>query len=409
MPTLAHRIALAPTPAQAAAFGQYAGCARFVYNFALGCWRDWWAEYRRAERAGRAEAMERPSLAALKTTFNAMRAELFPWMADAAHCGCWLQPFADLQRALGNRRAGLTDSVKFKSKRGSRPSFYITNQKLKLDGKRVKIPKLGWVKMREALRFQGKIMGARVTKDSDGRWYISIQVEGDFSRRRTANKVLGIDLGITHAATLSDGRTFDAPKPLKAALKKLRRAQRVMCRRKKGSGRRAKAVARVGRIYARIKHVRAHFTHTTTTSILRESQAVVIEDLNVAGMMANERLARALADVGLGEFTRQVKYKAELYGTRVVVADRWYPSTKTCSGCGAVQDMSLSQRTYTCPGCGLVLDRDLNAARNLEGLVRPKRPEPSAGETSPTTRVETGVSWSMKREESPLTVQKCCE
>lgn len=176
-----------------------------------------------------------------------------------------------------------------------------------------------------------------------------------------------------------------------------------MCRRKKGSGRRAKAVARVGRIHARIKHIRVHFTHTTTTSILRESQAVVIEDLNVAGMMANERLARALADVGLSEFTRQVKYKAELYGTRVVVADRWYPSTKTCSGCGAVQDVPLSQRTYTCPGCGLVLDRDLNAARNLEGLVRPKRPEPSAWETSPTTRVETGVGWSMKREEAPTT------
>lgn len=392
-------MALRPTKQQADVFERYAGVARFVYNFALSCWRDWCSEYNKAEREGRLHEVEKPSMAVLKRTFNELRHDLFPWMDEAACNHCWSQPFHDLQTALSSHRAGRTAPPQFKSKRRSNQSFYISNAKLKLKSRSVYVPKLGWIKSSEELRLSGRILSSRVSKKSDGKWYISIHVEGDFRRQRCADKITGIDLGITHAVTTSDGQVFDATKPLRTALSKLRRAQRIMARRKKGSRRRKKAANRVGKIHANIRHVRSHFTHTTTTSIVRESQAVVIEDLNVAGMMANERLARALADIGLGEFRRQIEYKARLFGTTVVVADRWFPSTKTCSGCGAVQDMPLSLRTYTCPACGLVIDRDLNAARNLEGLVRPRRPEPSSGETSTATRVETGVSWSMKRED----------
>lgn len=376
MPTLAHRIALDPTPAQVAAFEQYAGCARFVYNFALGCWRDWWAEYRRAERDGRAHEMEKPSWAVLGTTFSAVRKDLFPWMEGSAFSACWWRPFAELQEAYRSWFAGHAGPARFKSKRRSRSSFYISNQRLKLDGRRAYIPKLGWVRMWEPLRFHGKVMGSRVWQDVDGRWYLSVQVDlGDAYRRSQVDRpadVVGVDLGISTLATLSTGEKVAGPRALEQAQAKLRRVQRKLARQKKGSNRRAQTVARLGRMHVRIRNLRNDALHKLTSKLCRENQAVVIEDLAVQGL-CRSKLARQVADQGFGEFRRQLTYKAPLHGVELIVADRWYPSTKTCSGCGAVQDVPLPQRTYTCKPCGLVLNRDVNAAINLEMYGRRAR------------------------------------
>ena len=178
--------------------------------------------------------------------------------------------------------------------------------------------------------------------------------------------MVGVDLGIKHLAVLSDGRTFDNPKPLRRALRKLRRLNRRLHRKPRGSANRRRAAGRVASLHARIACIRQDVLHKLTTLLVRDYRHVVIEDLNVKGMVRNRRLARAVADVGFGELRRQLAYKADVEQTTVTVADRWFPSTKTCSGCGAVKDMPLSQREYVCHLCGLVEDRDLNATRNLE-------------------------------------------
>ena len=264
----------------------------------------------------------------------------------------------------------------FKKKGRCRDSFYVSNDKFRLDGRRVRLPKIGWVRMREALRFEGKVLGASVSRTAD-RWFLAVQVEtelfplqqaqGRLSRSETQANVVGVDLGIKHLATLSDGRTFDNPNPLRVALRKLRRMNRRLHRKPKGSVNRGKAAARVARLHARIANVRQDTLHKLTALLTRNYGHVVIEDLNVKGMLRNRKLARAIADVGLHELRRQLAYKAEVEKTTVTVADRWYPSSKTCSGCGAVKAvLGLSERDYVCMACGLVKDRDWNAACNLE-------------------------------------------
>ena len=390
---LTHKIALDPTVRQRRAFSSFAGCHRVVYNFLLGCWWDWWRTY---ERSGRTTT--KPNFPELKRTFNSLRCELFPWMNDplAAHRDCWSQPFVDLQAAFSGWLRGRNDRPTFKSKR-DRQEFYVANDKTRFDDHAIHLPKVGRTKMREALRFEGKILSTRVVRESDGRWYACVSVEGDHRRAHVGQAVLGLDLGVHHAVAVSDGRTFDSPKPLAHAIKRLRRAQRALSRRQKGSHRRTRAVARVGAIHARVKNIRTDWTHKVTTTLIRESQAVGIEDLHVKNMQSMRTLARALSDVGMAELRRQIQYKAALSGTAVVLADPWYPSTQLCSRCGGRQKMSLLTRKYHCTTCGLVLDRDVNAALNLRFLV-PRASGKPLPDGPAATCVETGSSWSLKRE-----------
>jgi putative transposase len=234
-------------------------------------------------------------------------------------------------------------------------------------------------------------MSGRVSRDARGDWYCSVAVEGDFSRPRQADKVVGIDLGIKSAITLSDGRQFDAPKPLKAYGEKLARLQRVVARRKRGSNRRQKAVRAVGRLHVRIANIRSDWTHKATTDICKNHAAIGIEDLAVKNMTRNHSLARALSDVSLGEVRRQITYKSETFGVDLHVHDRFYPSSQLCSSCGSRQKMPLSVREYACGACGVVEDRDVNAAKNL---LPPARREVARGQKSsgsPVTVGETGL------------------
>lgn len=352
---LAHRIALDPTVKHRIALARAAGVSRFAWNWAL-------AEWDRQYKAG-----EKPTAAKIKKRWNAIKGEQFPWVYDSPK-GANQQPFTNLQKAF---RAFFRKTAKrptFKRK-GEHDAFYIENDKFRMDGHSVMLPKIGRVRLREELRFAGKIMGAVVSRSAD-RWFVAVQVDvGEVQKQRTGDGIAGVDLGVKTAATVvteDAAEILTGPKPLKAALRRVKRHGRIVSRRKKGSHRREKAKRRLARLHYRVSNIRKDFLNKLTTRLVRENQAVVIEDLNVRGMVKNHRLARSVSDMGFFEFRRQLEYKAPMYGTRLVVVDRWFPSSKTCSGCGRVKDhLALSEREYVCEHCGLAVDRDVNAARNL--------------------------------------------
>jgi len=358
---LSHKIRLRPTQSQEAYFRQACGTARFTYNWALAAWRKAY------------EAGEKPSGRSLKKQFNAIRKAQFPWTYDV-HRDCTSGAFDRIRGAFqgffrrvkaGGRAPGYP---KFKKKGVSKDSFYIANDRIRLDNKNIKIPKLGWVKMREALRFDGKIMSAVVSRTADC-WFVALAVDTEVASQPPKTKgVVGVDLGISVLATFSDGREVHHSTRWKRLEQQVRRLQKSVSRKEKGSSNRRKAVAKLARKYYRLSCLRGDVLHKTTTELVGDYGTIVVEDLNVKGMVKNHHLARAISRQGWSEFRRQLEYKAELHGRKLVVADRFYPSTKTCSGCGAVRPMPLSERIYKCPVCGLVMDRDLNAAINLSKL-----------------------------------------
>ena len=359
---LAHSIALDPNRRQAAYFARAAGTARFAYNNALSMWND---EYRANGKADPGK---------LRREFNATRKESFPWMGEVSNY-VYAYPWIQLQKAFSAFFRKKARHPRFRAKHRSPESFYVCHREMEFDGKTLRLGpnkfKLGPIGMREELRFKGKVMGATVRRDGD-RWMLSVQVDvGDHHKDRTADGTVGVDLGVTTLATLSTGEKIEGPKPLKKALGKLRRCSRRHSRKKKGSNNRGKSRLRLARLHRRVRNIRRDAIHRLTTRLCRENQAVVIEDLSVRGMMRNRRLARRIADMGWYEFRRQLEYKCLIYGTKLVIADRFFPSSKTCSACGAVRaELSLGERAYRCPECGLRLDRDLNAARNLWNLLK---------------------------------------
>ena len=225
--------------------------------------------------------------------------------------------------------------------------------------------------MREALRFKGHIVSASVSRKAD-HWYVSITVDClDPSLQPAEDQgVVGVDLGITHLATLSTGETVDGPKALRRLLDSVRRLSRAVTRKVKGSRNRAKAKLRLARLHERIANIRRNSLHQLTTNLTRHFHTIGIEDLNVRGMLRNQHLARAIVDMSFGELRRQLQYKAERRGAQIVVVDRWYPSSKICSRCGHVlATLELHQRRWTCPDCGVSHDRDINAAVNLKNIA----------------------------------------
>jgi putative transposase len=350
---LSHKIELDTTFKQRRYFASAAGCARLVWNVAL-------AEWDRQYKAG-----EKPSGMKLKKEFNGTKYEKYPWM-KTVHRDAHAQPFANLDKAFKSWFKGISKRPTFKKKGRSRDSFAVANDKFRLDGASVVLPKIGRVRLTESLRFNGKIMGAVVSRTA-GRWFIAIQVDvGAFQKPRSGDGIVGVDLGIKVAATLSTGEQLQGPKPLKVQLKKLARANRELSRRQKGSANRRKTKLRLSKIHARIANIRKDWLNKLTTTICKNHATVVIEDLHVRGMVKNRRLARSVSDMGFGEFSRQLVCKSAIYSMDLVIVDRWFPSSKMCSSCGHVKkDLTLRDRTYECDSCGLSIDRDLNAALNL--------------------------------------------
>jgi putative transposase len=260
---------------------------------------------------------------------------------------------------------------RFKRK-DSAPSFCAANEvgSFHTDGKHIKLPVVGWVRMREAVRFTGPLKRATISLDA-GRWYVSLIIEtDDIQPVEQPVAVVGVDLGVTALATLSTSEVIEGPKPHAAALKRLRRLNKAQARKRRGSANFRKAKARLAKLHGRIASIRRDALHKLTTGLAKTHRLIGIEDLNVRGMAANRHLARAVMDGGFFEFRRQLDYKARLYGSRIVVASRWYPSSKTCSCCGVVKKtLALAERMFRCDDCGFEAGRDHNAALNLAKLA----------------------------------------
>ncbi|WP_295435295.1 RNA-guided endonuclease TnpB family protein, partial [uncultured Thiodictyon sp.] len=296
---------------------------------------------------------------------NAIKREQFPWMLEVTKCAPQ-QAIMQLGEAFKNFFAGRAKYPRF-HKKGRNDSFALDNGHFVLDGSRIRLPHLGWVRIRETLRFTGKIVSATISRTAD-RWFVAVVVDTDQILTRSAENqgVVGVDLGVTRLATLSNGEQVSGPKAHKAELKRMERLNRSLSRKVKFSRNWRKTKAKLARLHARIANVRLNAMHTLTSDLARRFHTIGIEDLNVRGMVQNRHLARAVSDMSFFEFRRQLEYKSALRGGRVVVADRWYPSSKTCSGCAhQIDSLPLAVRQWDCPACGSSHDRDLNAAINL--------------------------------------------
>ena len=343
-----HVIQLKPNNKQATYFQKTCGCQRFVYNWGLAAWKR---EY---------EAGNKPNGRGLKKQFNAIKRQEYPWIYEVTKCVVD-SALENLNKAFRNffRTKNGKTYPKF-HKKGMKDSFTVDNTKFTIDGKRIRIPKLGWVRMTEELRFDGKLMSATVKKRA-GKWFVAIAVEiPDDTRSKQVSGAVGVDLGIKTLATLSDGTVFENPKTYYKYDKQLRRAQKSLSRKKKGSKNRAKAKLKLSKIHYRVNCVVDDYIHKMTRHVANSYHTVVLEDLNVKGMLRNRRLSKVVSRSNFHKIRQFLQYKCG----DVRFVDKFYPSSKTCSSCGGIQDMPLHRRTYKCE-CGLSLDRDLNAARNI--------------------------------------------
>lgn len=357
---------------------RHAGAARFAYNWGLQRKMD-------AYQAGQPI----PTAIDLHRELNARKKTAWPWLYEVSKCAPQ-EALRDLDRAFAHffRRVELQKQGQqngpvgfpcFKSRKRGVGSFRLTGS-IRVFPDRIQLPRLGRLRLKERgyLPSSGvKILSATVSERA-GRWFVSLQVEEEIPDPPPAQGApIGVDLGISTLATQSDGVTYANPRALTQAQQKLRRLQRQLARQQKGSRNREKTRRKIARLHYRIANIRRDALHQATSSIVAKTKpaaerpsVVVIEDLNVSGMLQNHHLARAIADVGLYEFGRQLHYKATWAGSEIVVADRWYPSSKRCSRCGTLKaELDLSERMYECACCGLVMDRDLNAARNLVQLI----------------------------------------
>ena len=356
---LGHKIALDPNNKQRTYFVKAAGVARFTYNWALEAWIKQYKEHLKDPK------VPVPHHYALAKKFRALKKTEFPWVYEVTSDASKM-PFLQVAAAFKNFFSGQSGYPNYR-KKNSKERFSLQGENIRVDGKRVKIPRLGWVRMREALRFKGKIMNGTVSKCGE-RWFISfcVDVEDHQLKPHLHQGSVGIDLGVSALATLSNGEVYIGPKPYRANMERLRRLSRRFNRKQVGSKNHEKARVKLARLEARIANIRRDYLHNMTCDLTRRFDLIGIENLAVGNLMHNHKLARAIADMGLYEFRRQLEYKAAMQGDQIVVASRSFPSTRLCSGCGYVnRKMTLSTRAWTCPKCGKVHERDLNAATNL--------------------------------------------
>lgn len=357
----AYRYRCYPTPAQAAVLARTFGCARFVYNWALSLRTD--AYYERQERLSYVD------LSAALTTLKQRRETV--WLNEVSSVPVQ-QALRHLETAFRNFFAGRAKYPTFHKKHGAQSATYASTA-FRWD---VQTRTLTLAKMATPLHIHWSRPlpdGATPTtvtlsRDTAGRYFVSILLEEDVAPLpiMTETGQVGIDLGLHDVVVLDTGEKVGNPRFFAKDEKQLGKAQRRLAKKQRGSKNRDKARRRVARIHVRIADRRRDFTHKLSTRIIRENQTICIESLHVKAMAKHPTLAKAIHDVGWGEFVRQLEYKADWYGRTLVKIDRWYPSSKRCYACGHVLDaLSLDIRHWTCPACGVVHDRDVNAAKNI--------------------------------------------
>lgn len=352
----AHRIELNPNNKQATYFAKASGVARFAFNWALAEWK------RRYEAGGK------PNQVMLRRELNAIKREQFPWMLEVTKNA---PQMAIIQLGEAFRKFFKKRSLypKFR-KKGINDRFTLTNDQFALNGSHIRIPNLGWVRMRESLRFVGKVLSATISRKAD-RWFASIAIEIETSKTKPSIREnqaeIGVDLGVSAFATLSTGEVIQGPKPHKTLIQRLRRLSKSLSRKQKGSNNRKKAKLKLAELHYRIANIRRDALQQLTTRLTRDYNLICIEDLHIKGMLQNRRLSRSIADMGFYEFRRQLEYKAAVNDVKIVVADRWFASSKRCSACHyKLNELPLSVREWQCPACGAEHQRDVNAAINLK-------------------------------------------
>jgi putative transposase len=336
------------------------GCVRVVWNRTLDVRRARW----RLERTGTSYAETDRALTTMKRD---------PGLAFLNEVSS-----VPLQQALRHQHQAFTAFFgkrarypRFKSRR-SRQSAHYTRSAFTMRGGELRLAKTAaplrfvwsWPEVDLATLAPAMVIVAR---EPDGRWYVTFAIDTDApALLEMAQHAVGVDLGVTHFAVTSDGEKIANARHLERKAKNLARYQRRLARCQKGSRNRAKAAAKVARAHRKARNTRRDFLHRTSTRLVRSADVIVIEDLAVKNMVRNRRLARAISDCGWGEFRRQLEYKCQRYGRELIVIDRWYPSSKTCSACGyLLTGLDLGTRRWTCPSCGARHDRDINAAKNI--------------------------------------------
>ena len=387
---IAHKIELIPNDKAKTHFRKAFGCARLSYNWGINRWEYYYKQG------------IKKSYLDLNNEFNAIKKVQFPFVYEVSKYATQ-QPFLHLNRAFQkffrDLEKGKVSYPKFKKKKANYGSYYIGGDHTVIkNGKYLKIPNLGLVKMREKLRFDGKINSVTISQRGD-KFFASFNMQiskEEYIKTHPQTKKnqlgLGIDLGLKSFLSLSNGLEVKAPKPLDRLERLLVRRSRQLSKKQhaktkqealqgvKRSKNYQKASIKLNKLYRRIANIRGDFLHKTTSCLVKNVQYFCLEDLNVQWMMRNHRLAKAISDVSFYEFKRQLAYKAEYNGREIHQVDRFYPSSKLCSNCGALkEDLTLKDRVYCCDKCGTRLDRDYNASRNLLSQLKKRigevRPE----------------------------------
>ncbi|MBV6550793.1 transposase [Acinetobacter soli] len=369
-----HIIELRPNNKQATHFAKASGIARLAYNWALVEWKKQYKAYKDYLELcdyyycipeQRIIDKLKPNEGKLRKQLNAIKREKYPFMLEVTKCSPQLA-IKQLGVAFKRFFNGEAKYPQFR-KKGVQDRFSLSNDQFYVNDKKIRIPNLGLVKMTEKLRYNGKIMAAKIFKQG-GKWFASITVELiniEKLNQKTGLSV-GIDLGVKDLAILSTGEVVKSVAPLKAQLSRLKRLNQSLSRKKKGSQNRLKAKAKLSKLHYRISCVRKDYLHKLTTSLIKRFDVIAIEDLNTKGMMKNRKLSRAISDMGFYEFKRQLIYKAAEQGKQVKTLGRFFPSSKTCSSCGEINhDLTLKDRVWSCKVCLTTHDRDFNAAINI--------------------------------------------
>ncbi|MDY7007443.1 MAG: RNA-guided endonuclease TnpB family protein [Cyanobacteriota bacterium] len=333
---------------------QHAGYSRWCYNWGLSLWN---AAYTDGYK---------PNPRKLREVFTNHTKPLYPWMKNLSS-KVYQYAFINLGEAFKRFFQGLGKRPRFK-KKGKHDSFTIDNcgKPIELNGWCHKLPFIGWVKTYEPI--EATTQKITISRQA-GDWYLSCSYEFTPASTPKTTEVVGVDLGVKTLATLSTGVVFEGAKSYKKFENKLSNLQYLNRNKNIGSANWRAVQLKIAKLHRKIANIRKDALHELTTYLAKNHSIVSIEDLNVRGMLANHKLAKSIADRGFFEFRRQLEYKCEWYGSNLVVVDRFFPSSKTCSNCGHVQDMPLNVRTFDCPECGISIDRDLNASINLRDAV----------------------------------------
>lgn len=353
----AYRFRFYPTTEQETIIARTFGCARFAYNYMLRLRSDAWMQ--RQERIGYHESSA--ALTALKKQTK------YAWLNEVSSVPVQ-QSLRHLQTAFANFFAKRARYPQFKRKDGKQSAEYTTSA-FKWDGKALKLAKMADplnIRWSRQIPKAAKVTTVTVSKDTAGRYFVSLLCDDAVAAKADAQNKIGIDLGLSHFAILSNGEKVAAPNTFRKNEAKLAKLQRRLAKKQKGSNRRAKAKLKVARLHAKIADSRRDFLHKLSTRLINENQVIAVESLSVSNMQKNRCLAKSISDASWSEFVRQLEYKAHWYGRELIGIDKWFPSSKRCSDCGhTMPKMPLKIRQWACPECGVTHDRDINAARNV--------------------------------------------